>query len=182
MRSPIWMVITESSGSELRSYGDARRTARPLKAGSAALFFRHRSDQRCTLSRREIMLVTHYSPWLVRGNAQAKQALDRFFNTTDTESSAWTPRVDVREEASRFVILADLPGVDPTAIEIQMDKNVLSLKGERKSEIKEEGAKLTRVAESANADGISAVGKNGVLEISIPKKPESAPRRIAIHS
>jgi HSP20 family protein len=141
------------------------------------------------------MLVTHYSPWLVRGNAQAKPALDRFFNATDTESSAWTPRVDVREEPSRFVILADLPGVDPAAIEIQMDKNVLSLKGERKSEIKEEGAKLTRVErnqgsferrftlpESANADGISAVGKNGVLEISIPKKPESAPRRIAIHS
>ena len=141
------------------------------------------------------MLVTHYSPWLVRGNAQAKQALDRFFNTTDTESNAWTPRVDVREEASRFVILADLPGVDPAAIEIQMDKNVLSLKGERKSETREEGAKFTRVErtqgsferrftlpESANADGISAAGKNGVLEISIPKKPESAPRRIAINS
>ncbi len=140
------------------------------------------------------MLVTHYSPWLVRGNAQAKQALDRFFNTADTDSNAWTPRVDVREEASRFVILADLPGVDPAAIEIQMDKNVLSLKGERKLETQDEGAKLTRVEraqgsferrftlpESANADGISAAGKNGVLEISIPKKPESAPRRIAIN-
>lgn len=139
------------------------------------------------------MLVTHYSPWLVRGNVQAKQALDRFFG--DVETSTWTPRVDVREEAERFVILADLPGIDPADIEVQMDKNVLTLKGERKSETKEDGAKFTRVErrygsferrftlpESADADGIRAAGKHGVLEISIPKKPELAPRRIAINA
>lgn len=139
------------------------------------------------------MLVTHYSPLLVRGNLQARPALDRFFG--DAETSAWVPRVDVREEADRFVILADLPGVDPAGIEVQMDKNVLTLKGERKSETKEDGAKFTRVErrygsferrftlpESADAEGISAAGKNGVLEISIPKKPELAPRRIAINA
>lgn len=139
------------------------------------------------------MLVTHYSPWLVRGNLQAKPALDRFFG--DTESSGWTPRVDVREEASRFVILADLPGIDPADIEVQMDRNVLTLKGERKSETQDEGAKFTRVErrhgrferrftlpESADAEGISASGKHGVLEISIPKKAESSPRRITINA
>lgn len=139
------------------------------------------------------MLVTHYSPWLVRGDVQAKQALDRFFG--DAETNTWAPRVDVREEAERFVILADLPGIDPADIEVQMDKNVLTLKGERKSETKEDGAKFTRVErrygsferrftlpESANAEGISAAGKHGVLEISIPKKPELAPRRIAINA
>lgn len=138
------------------------------------------------------MLVTHYSPWLVRGNAQAKHALERFLGD---EAAAWAPRVDVREEASRFVILADLPGIDPAGIEIQMDKNVLTLKGERKSESKEDGAKFTRVErrygsferrftlpDSADAEGVSAAGKNGVLEISIPKKPEAAPRRIAINA
>jgi HSP20 family protein len=141
------------------------------------------------------MLVTHYSPWLVRGNLQAKQALDRFFPETAAAPATWTPRVDVREEASRFVIVADVPGVDPATIEIQMDKNVLTLKGERKSESHDEGTKLTRVEralgsferrftlpESADADAISAAGKHGVLEISIPKKPELAPRRIAINA
>ncbi|GAA0705411.1 Hsp20/alpha crystallin family protein [Dokdonella soli] len=146
------------------------------------------------------MIVTHYNPWFVRGNALAKHTLDRFFNTDEANAAGaatqpWTPRVDIREEAARFVILADLPGIDPADIEIQMDKGVLSLKGERKSETKEEGATFTRVErthgsfdrrfvlpDSADADGITAVGKHGVLEISIPKKPETTPRRIAINS
>lgn len=144
------------------------------------------------------MIVTHYNPWFVRGNLQAKQALDRFFGSeapvADQSARAWTPRVDVREEASRFVILADLPGIDPAEIEIQMDKNVLTLKGERKAEVIGEDAKATRserghghfdrrfvLPETADAEGISAVGKHGVLEIAIPKKAQAAPRRIAIN-
>lgn len=146
------------------------------------------------------MIVTHYNPWFVRGNLHAKQALDRFFTADQAASGApgaephWTPRVDVREEAERFVILADLPGVDPAAIEVQMDKNVLSLKGERAAETAAEDAKATRVErahgrfdrrfvlpDSADAEGIRASGKHGVLEITIPKKAQSAPRRIAIN-
>jgi HSP20 family protein len=143
------------------------------------------------------MIVTHYNPWFVRGNVHAKQALDRFFNgenPTANVEAHWTPRVDVREEAERFVILADLPGVDPATIEVQMDKNVLSLKGERTAEALADDAKATRVErahgrfdrrfvlpDSADADGISASGKHGVLEITIPKKAQSAPRRIAIN-
>lgn len=146
------------------------------------------------------MIVTHYNPWFVRGNLHTKQALDRHFNGEQAASNAasteahWTPRVDVREEAERFVILADLPGVDPATIEVQMDKNVLSLKGERAAETPAEDTKTMRVErahgrfdrrfvlpDSADADGISASGKHGVLEITIPKKAQSAPRRIAIN-
>ncbi|HEU4665105.1 MAG TPA: Hsp20/alpha crystallin family protein [Dokdonella sp.] len=146
------------------------------------------------------MIVTRYNPWFVRGNLQAKQALERFFHADTTAPDApaaeahWTPRVDVREEAQRFVILADLPGVDPATIEVQMDKNVLSLKGERAAETLADDAKATRVErahgrfdrrfvlpESADADGISATGRHGVLEITIPKKAQSTPRRIAIN-
>ena len=144
------------------------------------------------------MIVTHYNPWFVRGNLQAKQALDRFFNgdaaTAEAPAQAWTPRVDVREEATRFVLLADLPGIDPADIEIQMEKNVLTLKGERKAESFGEEAKATRIErnhgrfdrrfalpDGADAEGIAAPGKHGVLEITIPKKVQAAPRRIAIN-
>ena len=74
-----------------------------------------------------------------------------------------------------------------------MDKGVLSIKGERKSETTEENGKLKRaercggafsrsfaLPDSADADGISASGKHGVLEISIPKKAQTTPRKIAV--
>lgn len=110
-------------------------------------------------------------------------------------ATGWAPRVDIREEDGRFLILADVPGVDLAGIEIQMEKNVLSIKGERKGFASEAEGKFSRVErvagafkrsftlpESADADGITASGANGVLEIAIPKKAQSAPRRIAINA
>jgi HSP20 family protein len=129
---------------------------------------------------------------------EIKQAFERLFNPEEADqsnvvTSQWTPRVDIREEDKRFVILADVPGVDPAAIEIQMDKGILSIKGERRSDNGEQSGKLSRseraqgtfyrrfaLPDSADADGITASGKLGVLEISIPKRPESSPRRINI--
>lgn len=142
------------------------------------------------------MFVTQYRPWYVQGTPAARQSLDRFFAGAAVESEpTWTPRVDVREEAGRFVISADLPGVDPSSIDVQMEKNVLTLKGERKAETLPEGARLARgerrhgafdrrfvLPDSADAEGIVASGRNGVLDIVIPKKAQSAPRRIAINA
>jgi HSP20 family protein len=103
--------------------------------------------------------------------------------------------VDICEEDKRFVIEADIPGVDPRDIEINMDKGVLSIRGERKSERKVEEGNYTRVErsrgvfhrrfalpDSADPQGISAKGKHGVLEISIPKRPETTPRKIEIQT
>ncbi len=143
------------------------------------------------------MFVTQYRPWYVQGTPAARQVLQRCFggDLSAADEAAWTPRVDVREEATRFVINADLPGIDPAAIEIQMEKNVLSLRGERVQDSLPEGATLTRnerrhgkfdrrfvLPESADAEGIIASGRNGVLEIVIPKKAEVAPRRIVINA
>ena len=108
-------------------------------------------------------------------------------------TSQWAPRVDIKEEAERFLILADLPGIDPQDVEVLMDKGILSIKGERKDETREEGGKFSRIErrygsfhrrfalpDSADADGVTAAGSNGVLEISIPKRAESTPRRIQV--
>src|SRR5690606_38949744 len=70
---------------------------------------------------------------------EIKHVFDRFFGEQDTDASAvvtaqWVPRVDIKEESGRFVIYADLPGIDPKDIEVQMDKGILSIKGERASE------------------------------------------------
>ena len=146
------------------------------------------------------MTITRYYPWAQnrRFQDEIKQVFDRFVGEDNTDqsnvvTSQWTPRVDIKEEDKRFVILADIPGVDPNAIEIHMDKGVLSIKGERASDVTSENAKTTRVErsygsfyrrfalpDSADAEGVSANGKHGVLEISIPKKPDITPRRIAV--
>lgn len=130
---------------------------------------------------------------------EIKQVFDRFLADNDSDqsnvvTSQWAPRVDIREEAERFVILADVPGVDPKDIEVDMDKGILSIRGERKSEAKDSTERYSRVErshglfyrrfalpDSANAEGVTASGSHGVLEIVIPKKPETQPRRISVN-
>jgi HSP20 family protein len=110
-------------------------------------------------------------------------------------SVAWIPSVDVREEDSRFVVYADLPGVEAKDIEITAEKGVLTLRGERKSETKTEGTGFERVErvagsflrrftlpETANADGISARHVNGVLEVTIPKQEQVQPKRVTVQA
>ena len=146
-------------------------------------------------------MSTSRHPWAVQSGLQSdlKQVFDRFFgeagegDQSNVVTSQWAPRVDIREEPTRFVIEADIPGVDLKDIEIHMDKGILSIRGERSSEAKEEGANYTRIERSrgsfyrrfalpytANPDGIEAKGAHGVLEIVIPKRPETTPRRISV--
>lgn len=146
------------------------------------------------------MSIIRYNPWGAQTQFQdeIKQVFDRFLTEPDADqsnvvTSQWAPRVDIKEEDKRFVILADIPGVDPNDIEIHMDKGILSIKGERKSERRDENERYTRVEraygsfyrrfalpDGADPDGISATGKHGVLEVVIPKKPEVTPRRISV--
>lgn len=138
-------------------------------------------------------LVSQYG-WPV----EFKQFFDRMLHDADDDqsnvvTSQWAPRVDIKEENTRFVIYADIPGVDPAEIEIQMDKGILTIKGERKTASSEENTQFSRVErshgvfyrrfslpDSADAASITATGNQGVLEISIPKKPETTPRRIQV--
>ena len=138
-----------------------------------------------------------------------RQLIDRLFDGgvfgsgllqggTDESSvvtSQWMPRVDIREEAHQFVLYADIPGVDPKDIEVQMDKGLLTIKGERSAESASETERYSRIErmhgsfhrrfalpDSADPDGITASGHNGVLQIVIPKRPETTPRRIQVGS
>jgi HSP20 family protein len=108
-------------------------------------------------------------------------------------TSQWVPRVDIKEEADRFVIFADLPGVDPQQVEVLMDKGILSIKGERSGNAAEQSERFSRIErhygsfhrrfalpDTADAEGITATGHNGVLEVVIPKRPETTPRRIQV--
>jgi HSP20 family protein len=150
----------------------------------------------------DTMAITRYNPWNLPGHlpTEFRDLVEKFFTADPNQdqsnvvTSQWAPHVDVKEEPQRFVILADIPGVDPKDIEIHMEKGILTIKGERTHESKEEHEKYTRMErsrglfyrrfalpDSADAEGITANGKHGVLEIVIPKRPETTPRRITIN-
>jgi HSP20 family protein len=108
-------------------------------------------------------------------------------------TSDWAPSVDIKETDSAFEIKADIPGVDPDAIEVHMENGVLTIKGERESEKKEDKEGYKRIErewgsfyrrfslpDSADAEKISAKSKHGVLEITIPKQEKVQPRKIAV--
>ena len=150
------------------------------------------------------MSIVRYHHWPRQAARQEhiNHLFERFFDKDAANAATgagqagagqWVPRVDVREEAERFVIIADLPGIEPDQIEIQMDKGVLSIKGQRNGEPATGTSRYSRVErrqggfhrdfslpDSADAEGIVASGRNGVLEVSIPKKAESTPRRIQV--
>jgi HSP20 family protein len=107
----------------------------------------------------------------------------------------WAPAVDILEEKDRFVVRADLPGVDPADIEVNMESGILSVAGERRDEQRSDIAGVARyervvgrflrrfaLPDTADADAISAKSANGILEISIPKQAAVQPRRIAVEA
>jgi HSP20 family protein len=140
------------------------------------------------------MTIVRYEPWPFVGRLQRQ--LDRALGeVADSATVSWIPRVDIHEEAERFVVVADLPGVEGKDIEITAAKGVLTLKGERRSEKKSSkdgyeslerasGTFLRRFAlpESVDAEAIKASHVNGVLEIAIPKRPTEQPRRIDVQA
>jgi HSP20 family protein len=107
----------------------------------------------------------------------------------------WVPAVDIFEETERFVVRADVPGVNAADIELNMDNGVLSVAGERASEDRKEVDGISRfervsgrfqrrftLPETADADGIKAKSSNGILEISIPKQATVQARRITVEA
>lgn len=144
-----------------------------------------------------------YSPF--NGRNQLHRELGRFFEpiqarltSPDSSLSAkedWSPEVDIIETAEGYQLFIDLPGIDPSDVNITVDKKLLSIRGSRKNspDIKEEEYKRREraagsflrqftLSDSANSENISAKSNHGVLEINIPKHTESAPLNIAVES
>jgi len=151
------------------------------------------------------MSVIRYEPYTLLDQLQKeflKSALrDPFVrdNVADDNSeiavSHWRPAVDIREEKDRYIIHADLPGVQASDIEITMENGVLTLKGERASEKTEDREGYKRVErvrgtfyrsfslpDTADAARVEATSKDGVLEIVLPKLEKTQPRRITVNS
>jgi HSP20 family protein len=110
----------------------------------------------------------------------------------DRRDEAWTPPVDVAEKDGNLQLLASLPGMTDKEIEIKVEGQILTIKGERKSQEtagciyhQQESrygtfSRSFTLPDSANLENIKAEYKNGILTVDIPQKPESKPRIIRV--
>ncbi|MGQ0586167.1 MAG: Hsp20/alpha crystallin family protein [Gammaproteobacteria bacterium] len=143
--------------------------------------------------------LTRYEPWSLHRAFihECNRMLER--NGAGDESTSataeWAPAVDIEEHADRYVLRADVPGVDPNAIEITLEKGVLTLSGSRERAVEQNGVESRRterltgrflrrftLPESVDAENVKASGKHGVLEIVIPKREAAKPRKISVNS
>src|ERR1700685_2607789 len=134
-----------------------------------------------------------------RGASTLQDQINRLFNDaferTGEESNltAWAPAVDINETEHELIVKADLPGVDSKDLDIRVENNVLSVRGERKFENKVNEENYLRVeraygsfcrsfslANTVNPEGIKADYQNGVLTLSIPKREEAKPKQIKV--
>jgi HSP20 family protein len=116
-----------------------------------------------------------------------------------TRTQLWMPPVDLYETESAFVIEADLPGVHQENVDIQFDRNTLTISGtraatlpsrEKNSQLRVFGSERVsgafsrsiRLPEHVDADKIAAKLTDGVLGVTVPKSSQAVPRRISISS
>jgi len=112
----------------------------------------------------------------------------------DRRTESWIPPVDVMEKEGNLLLMVSLPGMTDKEIELKVEGQTLTIKGERKSP---EAAGYTyhqqesrfgafsrsfTLPDSANLDSIKADYKNGILTVIVPQKPESKPRTIKVNT
>lgn len=138
------------------------------------------------------MSMIRYQPWGVM--EQMRREMDRMMGEENAATASdWVPAVDIKEDKGCFTITADIPGIAPKDIDIHAENGMLTIQGERENEKKEQREGYKRIErsygnffrrftlpDSADTDQISAKGENGVLTITIPKRAEIQPRKIAV--
>jgi HSP20 family protein len=110
-----------------------------------------------------------------------------------TGTTSWIPAADIHESDNQLFVNLDLPGVDPKLVDVRVENNVLTIRGERQFEEKQNKENYHRVERcygafarsftlpaSVDADKIRATYKDGVLSIALPKAEAAKPKRIQI--
>lgn len=128
---------------------------------------------------------------------EINRMFDDFFRSDRDESSlfaqTWKPAVDIVEEDDAYIAKVELPGINREDVKITMQDNILTIRGEKKSERKGKEENMHRVERyygsfqrsfslpsSVKGDGIAAEYKDGVLTIHMPKAEEARPKQIEV--
>lgn len=145
------------------------------------------------------MSITRYDPF--RDLRSLQEEVNRLFSTNLTRGfgeegigrGAWNPSVDIYENKDQIVLEAELPGMNRGDFELTVENNVITLRGERNFEKKDDTDNYHRVERSygsftrsftlpqtVSAEGATAEYTNGVLRVTLPKREETKARRIEV--
>jgi HSP20 family protein len=139
------------------------------------------------------MSLSHFDP-LVNFRV-FEDAFTRMLTEPQNNNRPWSPAVDIYETENELVLKADLPDVEPSAVDLRVENQTLTISGERKfqSEKSEKGfhriersyGNFTRsftLPNTFDTGSIAAAFKNGVLTVTLPKKEAAKPRQIKIEA
>ena len=143
-------------------------------------------------------LVTRWDPQ--HGLSGLQEQVNRLFESSfpgrsdNSALTTWAPAVDIYETENELVVKADLPDVSEKDLDVRIENNTLTIRGERKFEKKVEEENYLRVERTygsfsrsfslpntVNSEAIKAEYKNGVLTIELPKRAESKPKQIKVN-
>jgi len=138
-------------------------------------------------------------PWRPFGELSVRDEFDRLFEDfwgrwpQLRPEEEWTPALDVSETENEVRVLVELPGIDPKDIEVTVQGDVLTIKGERKQEKEEKKENFHRVERYygsfcrtlrlpavAEVEKVTAGYKDGVLKLTVPKKEEAKTKKIEV--
>ena len=142
--------------------------------------------------------ITRREPF--RGFSTLQEQVNRLFDATfpvrtdDSALTTWAPSVDIYETENELVIKADLPELNEKDIDICVENNKLTIRGERKFEQKVKEENYLRIERSygsfsrsfslpntVNTEAIKAEYKHGVLTVELPKRAESKPKQVKVN-
>src|SRR5712692_6077790 len=135
-----------------------------------------------------------------RGATTLQEQFNRLFSDAfertgeGSNLTSWAPAVDIYETEHELVVKADVPDVDPKDLDIRVENNILTIRGERKFEKKVDENNYLRVeraygsftrsfslANTVNTDAIKADYRDGVLTLNVPKREEAKPKQIKVN-
>ncbi len=115
------------------------------------------------------------------------------FDGSRVSTSVISPRVEIRDDDEAIVLTAEVPGIDRDQLKVEVNNRLLTLSGEKKEESEKKENGITRservygsfkrsftLPDEVDVERISAHSENGVLRVTLPKKPEAKPKLIAI--
>lgn len=115
--------------------------------------------------------------------------------TLDVERAGFRPAVDIREEADAYLLHIEVPGVKREDLHVEVDKGLLTIRGERKltsEEVKKSYRRVERhygafarsfaLPDTADGEHVTADLHDGVLDVRLPKRSEKASRKVEIRA